>query len=545
MSISAKKQVFLPPIKVSKPVKIPSINRNPVELTDKRIRLMRGDCLNMMKRLSDNSVDAIVTDPPYGLEFMGKKWDKLDKGSLSKGTAMQQWHLVWATEALRVLKPGGHLLAFGGTRTYHRLATAIEDAGFEIRDQIQWLYGQGFPKSQNIAKALDKAGGVNPQKQAELLYLKRKAKGWNRKTLANKIGCTIASIRDWEDGRARTKDGPVEYMIPSSEYRIKLAEILGYSKNELKIVGLTSDRRGDGSIYAIGHSGTVTKEGTTTLAQQWEGWGTALKPANEPICVARKPLNGTVVNNVLQYGTGGLNIDACRIGSDILTTHSRGKNEAFPKRPGEKTVKESGRKIDQRLKLAHSERSGRWPSNVIHDGSDEVLEQFDKAGIRTSGSGAIRTKEGTFGSGDSKHGGLGKSGDKQVCYGDTGSVSRFFYCAKTSRQDRNEGLETTKTSSNHHPTVKPTELMKYLCRLVTPPNGVVLDPFMGSGSTGKASVQEGFKFIGIEREQDYFAIAKQRIKSAQESLTTVKSNKISENRQRSTAIINPKTKSLF
>lgn len=303
------------------------------------IHLHHGDCLNVLRGLADNSVDSIVTDPPYGLSFMGKKWD-YDVPSQD----------IWE-ECLRVLKPGGHLLAFAGTRTQHRMAVRIEDAGFEIRDMIAWVYGSGFPKSHNL-------------------------------------------------------------------------------KGDL------------------------------------EGWGTALKPALEPITVARKPFKGTVAANVLANGTGALNIDGCRVGTETVIR-------------------------DQ----------GRWPSNLIHDGSDEVVSMLP------------------------------------------GNSARFFYCAKTSRKDRNEGLEgmplrrsvdddwvsesrkntagggIPSPQQNHHPTVKPTDLMRYLCRLVTPPGGTVLDPFMGSGSTGKAAVLEGFRFIGIEREAEYVAIAGGRIDRANRQRT--------------------------
>ncbi len=285
--------------------------------------LLLGDCLEVLKTLPSCSVDSVVTDPPYGLSFMGKKWD-YDVPSVD----------VWE-ECLRVLKPGGHLLAFAGTRTQHRMAVRIEDAGFEIRDMIAWVYGSGFPKSHNL--------------------------------------------------------------------------------------------QGD-----------------------WQGWGTALKPALEPITVARKPLIGTVADNVLAHGTGGLNIDGCRVGNEIIKTQGGDK---FPGVYGTYAT------------CQESTHQGRWPANLIHDGSEEVTRLM------------------------------------------TDGEARFFYTAKASRDDRDHG--------NTHPTVKPTDLMRYLCRLVTPPCAVVLDPFMGSGSTGKAAILEGFKFIGIEREHQYYEIAKARISAVQ------------------------------
>ncbi|MCT8166875.1 MULTISPECIES: DNA-methyltransferase [unclassified Pseudomonas] len=380
-----------------------------------------GDCIDAMRAMPDNSVDSIVTDPPYGLRFMGRRWD-YDVPSVD----------IWA-ECLRVLKPGGHLLAFAGTRTQHRMAVRIEDAGFEIRDMIAWVYGSGFPKSRNIGNDVD--------------------------------------------GMA--------------------------------------------------------------------GWGTALKPALEPVTVARKPLIGTVAANVLAHGTGALNIDGCRVGSEVVSTHSRGANGAFPKRPGEKSAEESGRKKDQRDGLDHSERVGRWPANLVHDGSPVVLEQFpDAPGQLACAStnsearktqnayGAMRRGRGSEPSADSSNAGLVgfrmKPGERRM---DSGSAARFFYCAKASRADRNDGLSAgeqpavtacatmrereqadwPKRNGNHHPTVKPTDLMAYLLRLVTPPGGTALDPFMGSGSTGKAAMREGFEFIGCELDPEYLAIAKARI----------------------------------
>jgi site-specific DNA-methyltransferase (adenine-specific) len=310
---------------------------------------------------------------------MGKKWD-------SSGIAydVELW-----TECLRVLKPGGHLLAFSGSRTYHRMAVAIEDAGFDIRDQIQWVYGSGFPKSHDVSKAIDKMEGAES-------------------------------------------------------------------------------------------------------AKQYDGWGTALKPAHEPICVARKPLIGTVVENVLQYGTGGINIDGCRVGTPETWQRLKGVSTGL-----------GGEYLRGKQEIPRfSNGLGRWPANFIHDGSEEVLQGFP-------------------------------SDEKQ-------SASRFFYCAKASKKDRDEGLEgfeerearSTNWSGdgmplrqdgterkqpiaqNHHPTVKPTSLMQYLCRLVTPPNGTILDPFLGSGSTGKAAMYEGFNFVGFDLNSEYIAIAKARIEFA-------------------------------
>lgn len=378
--------------------------------------LIEGDAREQLRELEPESIDAIVTDPPYGLAFMGKRWDA-DVPPVE----------VWA-ECLRVLKPGGHLLAFAGTRTHHRMTSRIADAGFEIRDMIAWVYGSGFPKSLDVSKAIDKAGG------------------------------------------------------------------------------------------------------NTDAARRWQGWGTALKPAMEPITVARKPLDGTVAENVLAHGTGALNIDGCRVetndnlngGAYSGEARTRAERTNSDAAPGAVPLSRLNRGVGE-----YTQPAGRWPANLIHDGSDEVLEAFPRAG------GGFGTENRTEGQG--RYGKFsGATKGKVVGYGDEGSAARFFYCAKASRHDRNEGCEalaekpllwssgeqnpgafqspnTNRAAQNHHPTVKPTELMRYLCRLVTPPGGVVLDPFAGSGSTGKAAVLEGFRFIGIEREAEYVAIARARV----------------------------------
>lgn len=346
-----------------------------------RYALHHGDCIESMRGMADASVDAIVTDPPYELGFMGKAWD-------STGIAYNVE--VWR-EALRVLKPGGHLLAFGGSRTYHRLAAAVEDAGFEIRDQIMWIYGSGFPKSHNL----------------------------------------------------------------------------------------------DGA---------------------WSGWGTALKPAHEPICVARKPLSGTVAANVLAHGTGALNIDGCRVATGESTARvQRGTTNAW-----------EGGAFSGEVNTGSD--AGRWPANVIHDGSEEVLQAFPDApgqlaavsttapSPKTSNVYGAMRRDGEASADSENHGTVGfkmRPGARRL---DAGSAARFFYCAKASKSDRG--------ASNTHPTVKPTDLMRYLCRLVTPLGGVVLDPFMGSGSTGKAAVLEGFRFIGCELSAEYIEIARARIQHA-------------------------------
>lgn len=401
------------------------------------VQLYLGECLSIMKALQGNSVDSIVTDPPYGLSFMNKKWD-YDVPSVE----------IWA-ECLRVLKPGGHLLSFAGTRTQHRMAVNIEDAGFEIRDMVSFLYD-----TNETAQALIES--LSPE-QLKLL--------------------------DASFGR----DGMLAWSYGS-----------GFPKSH-------------------------------NLDGEMQGWGTALKPALEPITVARKPFKGTIAANVMAHGTGAINIDKCRVGNEVVSTHSRGANGAFPKRPGETTAEESGRKKDQREGLDHSERIGRWPSNLIHDGSQEVLALFP------ANAGAAAPVKGTEDSAASTGNVTGKRARvKGAFHADSGSAARFFYCAKASRKERNEGLqdpgpqfkhgstlrkvENTDTKGNTHPTVKPTELMAYLLRLVTPPGGIPLDPFMGSGSTGVAAMREGFQFIGIEMDEEYYKIAEKRIEAASTSI---------------------------
>lgn len=381
--------------------------------------IKHGDCLEVMRGMADNSVDAVVTDPPYGLSFMGKKWD-YDVPSEE----------VWR-ECLRVLKPGGHLLAFAGTRTQHRMAVRIEDAGFEIRDMIAWVYGSGFPKSLDVSKAIDKAAGAE-----------REVLGYTANARPNRVG---------------------------KETKLSGAQTIG---------------------------GEITAP-ATEAARQWQGWGTALKPALEPITVARKPLIGTVAENVLQYGTGAINVDGGRVGTDDVIL--------FNRKPEGLTI--SGWKENNRNPYQQSSQ-GRWPANLIHDGSDEVVGLFPDTGNSSGGKGAasdLIDNPSVYGAFSGANKGASAGG-----FGGAGSAARFFYCAKASKFDRGKG--------NRHPTVKPTELMRYLVRLVTQPGGTVLDPFTGSGSTGKAAVLEGFEFIGIEREAEYVAIAEARIAEAQRSL---------------------------
>lgn len=520
--------------------------------------VIRADCIEAMRCVPDCSVDAIVTDPPYGLEFMGAEWDAPWRGdgivdadqwnqgqsnafsrsrvrhgrAASYGTeggatgrAFQKWSEHWATECLRILKPGGHLLAFGGTRTYHRLACAVEDAGFEIRDSLLWLFGSGFPKSHDVSKAIDKAAGVE------------------REVIGSRDSAVGRSMRTAEAGSSFADDA-----------------------------------------YAWGREIDVTTPATPEAAQ-WQGWGTALKPAHEPIVVARKPLEGTVAANVLAHGTGALNIDGCRLGTDA---QHKAKCESAAGNPSNVTGDVYGEYASPRGNSWTP--AGRWPANVALS----HLEECEPVGIRevkpANGSGKASSKSGglsgIFGDGseDDMSGGFGgtetieawncvsgcpvaeldaQTGDRRAgafpqthhAFGDiytaggerpgkqaadrvdldSGGASRFLYTAKTSRAERNAGLEGfnavndtahRKTNletadrphlrgptkrQNHHPTVKPINLMRWLVRLVTPPDGLILDPFCGSGTTGCAAALEGFDFIGIEREPEYAEIARARI----------------------------------
>ena len=492
---------------------------------NKPYTLHLGDCLETLRTLPDNSVDSIVCDPPYGLNkepdmaevlrhwlagddyqhkgggFMGKSWDSFVPGPS-----------VWR-ECLRVLKPGGHLLAFFGTRTQDIGTLAIRLAGFEIRDSISWVYGSGFPKSLDVSKAIAKrAGGdVTARDAVAFMRTRREELGLSRIEFERLIfGRSDGNVRNWEDGISLPRPG----LWPE----IKRAMALDSTPFDADMERGDCEIGREGGSYGYQKNGErwgnerVLRSPTTEAARQWQGWGTALKPALEPITVARKPLVGTVAQNVLAHGTGALNIDGCRVGTEsTVRVVSRAFGSLHDGR--EKQGGEAG---------TYGSTAGRWPANLIHDGSDEVVALFPDTGVSAGGGGTKAPgKNGIYG--DFK----GHEYGKTLGFGDSGSAARFFYAAKASRKDRNEGLtdpgpqfkrgttlrqvENTDTKGNTHPTVKPTDLMAYLCRLVTPPGGVVLDPFMGSGSTGKAAMREGFRFIGCELSPEYLAIAEARI----------------------------------
>ena len=437
-----------------------------------------GSCLDVLPMLADNSVDAIVTDPPYELGFMGKSWD-------NSGIAYNID--VWK-ECLRVLKPGGHILAFGGSRTWHRLAVAIEDAGFEMRDSIAWLYGSGFPKSHNISKAIDKAAGVE------------------RKVIGKRF-----------DGMSETAMKPDK----------------GWNAN------------------SMGQEIDITAPATDD-AKKWDGWGTALKPAFEPIVVGRKPLVGTVAENVLKWGVGGFNIDATRIasqGENFDNLQGRPIQKLATRRDGETDEEYKERVLEspgQQLALDKLKNLGRWPANIILDEYTAELLDEQSGQVRSNGN---KTNDKSGFANSFVNGTLEKPVSSSM-YSDKGGASRFFYIAKASKKDRNEGLDdlvaqesagkgnglgrlcaicgasilkpcecpdrtfVNPPKQNFHPTVKPTALMQYLVRLVTPEGGTVLDPFTGSGSTGKATILEGKQFIGIELTEEYLPIIAGRLEHA-------------------------------
>lgn len=381
--------------------------------------LHHGDSLEILPTFEASSFDAVVTDPPYGIRFMGKAWDGADivakvderrrqrqnpsgragpRGEHnsaaaaagkydrrpSANVAFQRWTKAWAKQTYRVMKPGAYLVAFCSTRTYHRMVAGIEDAGFEIRDQLAWVFGSGFPKSHNL-------------------------------------------------------DG------------------------------------------------------------EFEGWGTALKPAWEPIVLARKPLDGTVAANVRKHGTGALNIDACRVATGDTMSKTKNPNIRGGRYKADNSDRERDRDFEQHA-------GGRWPANLVHDGSEEVVSQFPTeagaaAPVRQRNGDKFRNAYGTFNGNHDEEG--------STFHADTGSAARFYYCAKASAADRNlGGIENT------HPTVKPTDLMRWLCRLVTPKGGKILDPFTGSGSTGRGALLEGFQFVGIEKDAAYIPVARARLAEA-------------------------------
>ena len=476
-------------------------------------RVIQADCLAALRDMPDASVDAIVTDPPYGLSNTTPaqvadtitRWVTGDREYLPSkvGFMGHEWDAfvppvaVW-DECLRVLKPGGHLLAFAGSRTHDLMTLGIRLAGFEIRDSVAWLYGSGFPKSLDVSKAIDQTGGVSAADQARVLRAARERSGMSRDEVAEAVGCTPSSIRDWEEGRARAKGRATEYITPSPAYRKKLADLLGYTEDERSVIGVAP------ATGAIWGNGTGRKEyapSATDAARQWEGWGTALKPAFEPVTLARKPLEGTVAANVQEHGTGALNIDACRI---YATDDDRALMEARSHPNGTKAGS-SGGGIAMQFDKPHGFKShpaGRWPANAVLDESQAAELDRQSGNVKTGATKPHRR--------DPDSSPMFKVG-KWMTHSQPaseGGASRFFYVAKAPKSER------PVVDGTAHPTVKPLALMKWLVRMVTPPGGTVLDPFAGSGTTLEAAMLEGFNVIGIEREPDYLPLIQARIERA-------------------------------
>jgi DNA modification methylase len=510
------------------------------------ITLYQGDCIETMRRMPEASIDAIVTDPPYGLGFMGKDWDtsgrmigQLATGDEKRGAfayggshdrgyadndprAFQAFSEAWAREAFRILKPGGHLLAFAGTRTYHRMASGVEDAGFEIRDCIAWMYGSGFPKSLDVSKAIDKKRDDLADVYEVTAWIKesRDKAGIKNRDIDDAFGFA-GMAGHWTSSKSQPA-------VPTLEQVPPLLNVLGVNDDDVperirrllldlngrkgqpgdawfqrEVTGERTHVNGGGTSYELRQGPRVeivspVTSSATDAARKWEGWGTALKPAFEPIVVARKPLVGTVAQNVLEHGTGALNIDGCRIGATVETWPSS-RAQPINSRDLHHNYTNSG---GQTVETGQAP-PGRWPANVALD--DEAASVLDQQSGDRPGMASQRhlspAKPGIFGVG---HGSDTKPFHES--YNDSGGASRFFYTAKASRKDRN-----TNGANNTHPTVKPTKLMQWLITLVLPPGGILLDPFAGSGSTGVAARNLDARCVLIEREDEYVDIIRQRL----------------------------------
>jgi DNA modification methylase len=501
-------------------------------------------------------VDAVVTDPPYGLEFMGKEWDAPWKSEaraqsatvvdapevggfqdgnggnafsrsrvrtdtrrhggdmLQANQGFQSWCEAWAAECLRVLKPGGHLLAFGGTRTWHRLACAIEDAGFEVRDSIAWMYGSGFPKSLDVSKAIDKRRDDYEDVRAVVMFLRAQsakaghsaqsisaALGWGHAVVAHFLAPsrTNAACPSWEQWQALKALLSFDDTMDAEVWRLNGRKgTPGEAWESRPVTGIHEQSTAQ-QVWMQNYSDHVAlppKERrdipVTDAAREWSGWGTALKPAHEPIVVARKPLVGTVAANVLEHGTGALNIDGCRVAGEVPSV----PQPVFGVASG---VTDFGAGVGRNGEMS-SAPNGRWPANVVLD-EDQAAELNKQSGVRSSPRPYTKSKAGWLPP-TVEH----VTNELQsVEYGDSGGASRFFYVAKAPARER------PKVDGTAHPTVKPLTLMRWLCRLVTAPNGVILEPFAGSGTTVEAALLEGFRVIAIEREADYLPLIQARL----------------------------------
>ena len=465
-----------------------------------------GDCIETMNAMPPESIDAIVTDPPYGLGFMGKKWDGLPPS------------LEWAEACYRVLKPGGHIAAFGGTRTWHRLAVAIEDAGFEMRDSLAWLYGSGFPKSMNVGKGIDKLDAADERRSRALEFT-----AWMRST-----GITSAQV----DAITETNMGG-HFLTPASQPAVATADLFDKLRPHLPevperieelvaqrtvesqnfkaraVTGVREVPRGHafaGATYGGDSAGReyADTRAATPEAEQWDGWGTALKPAFEPIVLARKPLaEKTVARNVLAHGTGAINVDACRIETDDDIA------KKYPNGPGGTTFGGGAMMLTEQWR----QPSGRWPANVLLD-QHAAAWVDEQSGHQKDGVAVNRNKNPDIEKPHTVYGGGWMNGDRpDITYGGGGGASRFFYSAKAPKSER------PNVDGVQHPTVKPLAIMRWLIRLVTPPGGTVLDPFAGSGTTIEAALIEGFDPVGIEMEPDYLPLIQHRIDRQAGTLT--------------------------
>jgi DNA modification methylase len=539
-------------------------------------KILKGNSLDLLPTLADNSIDAIVTDPPYGLgnpdpDYIIKaiqQWASGDRSHIPEGKGFmgKSWDsfvpppAIW-DECLRVLKPGGHLLAFAGTRTYDLMGISIRMAGFEIRDSIGWVYGSGFPKSLDVSKAIDKNNGKITKLSDFTIWMRTTGTTVRQVTEALRAANLISENGTMASHYFATSESSQPAIPTAAMWRVirpMIAQVPDWADEmvarieaEREVIGSKMTgiaNKDEKERHTIGASKAIEVDITapsTPEAKQWQGWGTALKPALEPIVVARKPLGEkTVAANVLTHGTGGLNIDASRIGttdslyraSSVALPENQEMNEVWREKCKQDPnwVDEANKKTQE--KSAHADKLGRWPANLILD--EYTAELLDE---QSGQSGTSTTKTGQYES-RSEFGG----GQINIRHPDSGGASRFFYVAKASKRDRNEGLEdfpdapiypqnnslerkainstASSKTKNHHPTVKPTALMRYLVKLITPPGGTVLDPFTGSGSTGKAAILEGFDFIGIELTEDYWQIIEGRLKHAEAKVAEAKEN---------------------
>jgi site-specific DNA-methyltransferase (adenine-specific) len=509
------------------------------------VRVEHGDCLEVMPRLHEEGVqvDSVCCDPPYHLVSIVKRFGKDGSapvksdgatgvyGRAAAGFMGQTWDggdIAFRPEtwrlAFELLKPGGHMLVFGGTRTYHRLACAIEDAGFEIRDTIMWHYGTGFPKSHDVSKGIDRGA---PRAGMFSEFAKHYEQQRHKTGLTHAAICGAGHFYDNHNHGGASVNWARGHNVPTrAQWRI-LQPLLSLADDWLALIERVETEREitgqhDGDMGGLGGErlGSVGGDQTapaTDAAKQWEGWGTALKPATEIICLARKPLSEkTVAANVLEHGTGALNIDGCRVGTFKNTTppgtdRFNQANHEHGYRPN--AYQGNGRDGEASADRRYAEKgstdfaatpgprggspAGRWPANCIHDGSEEVLQAFPRTGPGGSLTGAEPSSPfaNVYGDMPDRAGGF-------EAYGDQGTAARFFYTAKADKADR---------LGSKHPTVKPVDLMAYLCRLITPPGGLVLDPFAGSGTTAMACLREGFDAIVIEKEARFVADIRRRL----------------------------------